>query len=386
MLTDLPYDPEARRETPLAMKLKERIRREGPISVAEYMTACLQDPEHGYYRTKAAIGAKGDFITAPEISQVFGELIGLWCAVVWHQMGSPPRVNLVELGPGCGTLMRDALRAAKVVPGFSNAIELHLVETNAALRNAQTITLTTAGCEPRWIEALLAVEEATKGSFTTRVDIPKAPTLLIANELMDTRPLRQVVRNNGLWLERTVTLDDRGELTFGCSSRSPHGVGGQVDQSRPPADADIVELTDGFGDVTVPLAEIAAEYPVAALFIDYGYVAKATGDTLQAVRFHRAEHPLTSPGEADLSALVDFKAIAEAVVKSGLAVDGPVTQAEFLGSLGIMERASKLMSANPAKAAEIEMGVARLMAVPGMGSRFNAIGVRSRCLPPLPGF
>jgi len=380
------YDPEARRDTPLARKLKERIRSEGPITVAEYMQVCLQDPEHGDYRTKTAIGAQGDFTTAPEISQVFGELIGLWCAVVWRQMGSPARLNLVEVGPGRGTLMRDALRAAKVVPGLRDAIALHLVETSMVLRHSQAKTLAGVGCEPRWIEALLAVGESGPGGYATRPDLPMAPTLLIANELLDARPVRQLECHGGLWFERTVYLDHRCELAFGRSLSPAGGVGGRGDRVRPPAEGDIVEVSEGLGDITAPLAAIAVDHPVAALFIDYGYVAPATGATLQAVRLHVAEHPLTSPGEADLSALVDFGEASQAFTQSSFAVDGPVTQAEFLGSLGIVERASKLMAANPAKTVEIEMGVARLMAVPGMGNRFKAMGVRSAGLPPLPGF
>lgn len=371
MLTDLPYDPEARRETPLALRLKERIRREGPISVAEYMTACLQDPEHGYYRTKAAIGAKGDFITAPEISQVFGELIGLWCAVVWQQMGSPPRVNLVELGPGRGTLMRDALRAAKVVPGFREAIALHLVESNEALAFQQREMLDALHVWP-------SVMSAFEGWMLD------APAIVVGNEFIDAQAdILQWLRTETEygWQLRTVALDARGELAFLWRDAWIE----DLPTAFPSASAgEIYELRRT--ELWATLGGFAGREPTAALFIDYGHEITLPGDTLQAMRSHAFEHPLTSPGEADLTTLVDFEKVADGAKVYGFAVDGPVTQAEFLGSLGIVERASKLMGWNPAKAAEIEMGVARLMAVPGMGSRFKAIGLRSKSVPPLPGF
>jgi NADH dehydrogenase [ubiquinone] 1 alpha subcomplex assembly factor 7 len=343
------YDPDARRDTPLASKLKERIRREGPLSVAEYMAACLHDPEHGYYVKQPAIGRDGDFITAPEISQVFGELIGLWSAVVWQQMGSPARVNLVELGPGRGTLMRDALRAAQKVPGFLGAIDVHLVESNATLIDRQRATL--SGCDrPIAWHASLAT-------------ISQVPAIVIANEFLDTVPASQSIDG----IARRVSLDATDRLAF------------------TPADGTIHEQQDHTA-LIAGLAHRAAHAPLAALFVDYGHTATAHGETLQALRAHQPEHPLTSPGEADLTVHVDFEAFANTAASAALAVDGPITQGEFLGRLGIVERASRLMSANPAKAAEIELAVARLIAPQGMGSRFKAIGLRSPNLPILPGF
>lgn len=343
------YDPEARRDTPLALKLKERIRREGPLSVAEYMHACLHDPEHGYYVKQPAIGRGGDFITAPEISQVFGELIGLWSAVAWQQMGSPPRVNLVELGPGRGTLMRDALRAAGKVRGFFDAIDVHLVESNALLIERQQATLSACGRPIAWHASLAPV--------------PSAPSIVIANEFLDTVPASQMI--NGI--ARCVALDPSGHLAF------------------TPVEGTIRERQDHIA-LIADLAQKSTESPLAALFFDYGHTATAPGDTLQALRAHQPEHPLTSPGEADLTVHVDFEAFAAVAHGHALAVDGPITQGEFLGRLGIVERASRLMSANPAKAGEIELAVARLIAPQGMGSRFKAIGVRAPNLPKLPGF
>jgi SAM-dependent MidA family methyltransferase len=366
---DFPYDPEARRDTPLALKLKERIRREGPFSVADYMRACLHDPDHGYYRRMPAIGAAGDFVTAPEISQVFGELIGLWCGVVWQQMGSPETVHLVELGPGRGTMMRDALRAAKLLPGFLQAARVNLVECNPHLRRLQARVLQNAA--PQWHDDLSTVE--------------KGPAIVVANEFLDTCDVHQNERSSGRIFERGVGLDDVGRLVFVRRRELTEKVDPILFDHVPAGEPDdVVEMQD-FGAV-MPVAVRASRTSTAALLVDYGHSPPQAGGTLQAVSAHTAEHPLTSPGEADLSAQVDFSHLSTTLQTRGAAIDGPVTQAQFLGRLGIVERASRLMSANPDKAAAIEAGVARLIAPGGMGTRFKAIGVRSPSLPPLPGF
>jgi SAM-dependent MidA family methyltransferase len=351
-MTAQAYDPAARRQTPLALKLAARIRREGPMPVAEYVRACLQDPVHGYYRSRPAIGAAGDFTTAPEISQIFGELIGLWCVVAWQQMGSPRPVHLVELGPGRGTLMRDALRAARVVPAFLDAVQVTLMEPNATLRLVQQATLAASTVPLGWRTEL------------GPADLAGAPVLFIANEYLDVLAPSQLVMQGGAWTQRMVTLDAAGHLVF-----ADHG--------------EVRERWTDWGALRGPLT--SAE-PVAGLMLDYGHERSAPGDTLQAVRDHAYEHPLTSPGEADLTCQVDFEQLGAFLAGlPGIAVDGPVTQTEFLGRLGILERASLLMAANPRQAAAIEASVARLMAPNGMGGRFKAIGVRSAPLPPLPG-
>lgn len=379
------YDPLARRDTPLALKLKQRIRRNGPIRMPHYMAACLFDSEHGYYTRQPAIGARGDFITAPEISQVFGELIGLWCAVVWQQMGSPVRVNLVELGPGRGTMMRDAIRAAAKVPGFVEAVRVVLIERSPTLRAIQSEM--TQGLQVTLVHA--------SGPDAPELDRSVA-TIVVANEVIDCLPITQLEwvsddRGRHAWHPRTVALDDAGQLVFALAP----AVGlraGAADLLPVPRPGDILEDRNARGLVEM-IAGPSGAGPVAALLVDYGHLESGYGDTLQAARNHAFEHPLTSPGEADLTAQVDFAAFAALVAEHSaspgvapLVVDGPVTQAEFLGALGIMERTSRLMAANPARAGEIEVGVARLMAVPGMGSRFKAIGIRSPDLPPLPGF
>jgi NADH dehydrogenase [ubiquinone] 1 alpha subcomplex assembly factor 7 len=355
--------------TPLARILMERIAREGPIAVRDYMDLCLHHPEHGYYRTRAAIGAAEDFITAPEISQVFGELIGLWAAVVCQQMGSPARVRLVELGPGRGTLMRDALRAARAVPAFRAAIEVALVEPNPALQTVQRATLADVDVAMCWYADLGAIAE--EGGA--------APTIVIANEILDVIPVTQLVRTDSGWAERGVGVNDAGRLVFGIvGPASPHY------RTADARTGDIVERRDNSA-FTGPLRRLADAAPLAALFIDYGYVGPAIGDTLQAIRAQRYENPLASPGTADLTAHVDFTAFAADARAAGLSVDGPRTQAEFLGALGILERTSRLMAANPAAASSLEAATARLIAPTGMGAHFKAIGLRSAGLAPLPG-
>lgn len=361
------YDREARRDTPLALKIKERIRAYGPISIADYVAACLQDPEHGYYRTQTAIGAAGDFVTAPEISQVFGELTGLWSAIVWQQMGSPKPFNLVELGPGRGTLMRDALRATRGVLGLHAAMKVTLVEASATLTAAQRATLAGAAVPIAWADRYPIFEE---------------PSILIANEFVDALIPDQWIKTDRGWCARAVELDDAGRLQLGHSA----GQGVRDDLHDRWPDAPNGSVCEAHRHALLAEALKAAGTPIAMLVIDYGHTETALGDTLQAVRKHVYEHPLCSPGEADLTIQVDFADLAREMTHAGFATDGPVTQAEFLGRLGIIERASKLMEANPARAGEIEAGVMRLMAPNGMGTRFKVTGIRSPGLATLPGF
>lgn len=355
-----------RAPTPLARKLAARIALDGPIGVGEYMQACLQDPEHGYYRRQPAIGSGGDFITAPEISQVFGEIIGLWCAVVWQQMGSPPALRLVELGPGRGTLMRDALRAVRLVPAFRAALRVELIESNAALEPIQRAALKGEDAPLHWSRSLAAGTDA---------------AIVIGNEFLDTLPVSQWVFRDGAWRRRCVDIEAAETLIFtdGAAEASlpiPAGLSA-------PRDGDIYESrAAALAPFAAQLAYLGA--PLAALFIDYGHPQPGYGDTLQAVAAHRYADPLQAPGENDLTAQVDFAAVAGGLRAGGLVTDGPVPQADFLGRLGIVERASKLMAANPAKAGEIEAGVARLIAPGGMGTRFQVIGARTPAVPPLP--
>lgn len=360
---------DTRRATPLAAKLARHIAASGPMTVRTYMATCLADPEHGYYRSRVAIGGAGDFITAPEISQVFGELLGLWSAVVWQQMGAPSPFNLVEIGPGRGAMMADALRAASRVPGFAQAARVVLVEPNPVLAEAQKRALAHAGVDMRWVDDIDRV--------------PAGPTILLANEYLDVLPISQFVRGQDGWRERMVVLDEAGRLSFALSS-SPLQAALPSKAEGAPVEA-LLELRD-LSSMSDALTRLSAQGPVAALFIDYGHEVTGFGDTLQAARRHQSESPLASPGEADLTAMVDFEAAAAALAAEGIVVEPLVTQAEFFGALGIAERASRLMAANPSRAGEIEMGVARLMAPQAMGTRFKVLALRSSRLPALPGF
>lgn len=384
-------------QTPLAKKLAAEIAECGPINIATYMSRCLGDAEHGYYVTKSGIGAAGDFTTAPEISQVFGELIGLWAGVVWQQMGSPSPLDLVEFGPGRGILMADALRAARVVPGFRDAVRLRLCEINPAYQAEQRARLAELGITAQHSDAV-----------GRGID----PSVIVANEFLDTLPARQWRLDPATdgWQERHVGLDETGRLAFtwcpggppaGAEALAPSSISGEI-YTQLDFDAFIGSaITSGQTptharhdqrpDDQQPDDQRSDDQQlddqrVAMLFIDYGHDRTDWGDTLQAVRRHKAEHPLAAPGEADLSVGVDFAAFRRALEANGMVVDGVMSQAEFLGRLGVAERASRLMSASPAQAGDIEMGVARLMSPTGMGRRFQVIGARSRPVAPLPGF
>jgi SAM-dependent MidA family methyltransferase len=358
----------------LLAELTARIRSEGSMTVEAYMEACLGHPRYGYYRRAQAIGGAGDFVTAPEISQVFGELIGLWCAVSWDVMGRPAPLKLVELGPGRGTLMRDALRAAKVLPGFLDAVSVHLVEISPTLRQVQRQTLALAGTgfpQVAWHEAMEAV--------------PAGPAIVVANEFLDALPVRQLIRDGGAWRERVVALRPDGGLQLAPGPVVQPTCGeARLIGDRPAPQGAVVELRPGEERLLTALAERAS--PLTALFIDYGPGEAAFGDTLQAVRGHAYADPLLEPGAADLTAHVQLGALVEKARAAGLAADGPISQAEFLGRLGILERTAGLMAANPARAGAIEAGTQRLMSPGGMGQLFKAVTARSPGLPMPPGF
>jgi NADH dehydrogenase [ubiquinone] 1 alpha subcomplex assembly factor 7 len=347
-------------------RLRRLITREGPLSVDRYMDICLHDPEHGYYATRPQLGEAGDFITAPLVSQMFGELLGLWAAEVWTRLGRPERVRLVELGPGHGVMMGDALRAAKRVPGFLDACEVWLVETSAPLRRRQAAALEGSNL-PRWASRLGAVPA-------------DAPMILLANEFLDCLPIRQGVRSPSGWRERRVGLDAGGGLAFSAA-----------EPIRPPSSlADVpvgtvAERSDALRELGSTIGALVVRAGGAALFIDYGRAAPGPGDTLQALRGHRKESPLACPGEADLTAHVDFPAFLDAARATGAEV-GPIrTQGAFLRDLGIDIRAAALAAARPDRAGTIARQLQRLIGPDQMGELFKVAVV---CQPSLaaPGF
>jgi len=345
--------------TPLARKLIARIAADGPVPVNDFMEACLNDSEHGYYRIAQPLGRSGDFITAPEISQVFGELLGLWAASVWQSMGGPQPVSLIELGPGRGTLMADALRATKALPAFREALRVHLVETSPVLRAAQERTLAGGAT---WHETI--------------TDVPDGPAIILANEFLDALPVRQLVRRAGAWHERCVGHDAHRGFAFteGGAAELDAAEGDLLPTN--PAEGDVVELRPGAATLLDALARRSASGPQAALFIDYGHGEAATGDTLQAVSGHRYAGVFDAPGQHDLTAHVDFRAFARQASAAGLSTFGPMAQGRFLLQLGLEARCQTLIRAATAGQQQSIMSGARRLADPAqMGELFKVMAL-----------
>ena len=350
--------------TPLAEKIRWLIEADGPMSVAAYMAHCLGDPEHGYYATRDPFGAAGDFVTAPEVSQMFGEIVGAWLVHVWGLAGGPSPVRLVELGPGRGTLMADILRVSARRPDFTAAISVHLVETSPVLRAKQAATLAASGHRADWHD-----------SFS---DVPPGPVLLVANEFFDALPIRQFIRIKGRWRERVIGLEGASRLSFGLGP-------GILDQRREAPAGAILEVSPAREGLTADLARRIAAEGGAALIVDYGYTQGGPGETLQAVRGHAFADPLATPGEADLTAHVDFAALAASAAGAGAAVHGPVTQSRFLVSLGLLDRAGRLVAAADEVTREaIRTAVERLTGPDQMGELFNVLAITTPGLTPPP--
>lgn len=342
------------------------------MPVWRFMDLCLTHPDHGYYVGRDPLGREGDFITAPEVSQMFGELLGLWAASVWKAMGAPDTVRLVELGPGRGTLMMDALRAIRIVPSFHGACHVHLVEINSVLRDKQRA----------------ALEGVEKVTWHDSVDeVPDGPSIIFANEYFDVLPIHQMVRKETGWHERTVEIGPGGRLVFGTAAEpTPHfdmlvpplvraAPPGAVFEWRPPAEV-------------MKLARRVRDFGGAALIIDYGHTRSDAGDTFQAIARHSFTDPLRAPGQADVTAHVDFEALALAALDVGARVHGPVEQGAFLRRLGIETRAVTLMSkASPQASEDIAGGLKRLIdsGPGGMGSLFKVLGISHPAITELAG-
>ena len=345
----------------LKQKLIDHIREVGPMTVAEFMAAALHDPNEGYYATRPAIGGEGaDFLTAPEASQMFGELIGLWCAHEWEVLGKPA-FNLIELGPGRGVLMDDMLRATQRIDGFHDAANVVFVEMSAPLRDEQA----------------LRVENA---DWTARLeDAPPGPSLIVANEFLDCLPIRQFVRDEDGWREKLVGLDDADALTFGLSASLP-----AADDDNEPGT--VREIAPALEPFMYEIERRLHAAPGRALLVDYGYIAPEGADTLQALQRHKKVDPLDAPGEADLTAHVDFGRVARLAREAGLGVGGPMSQANFLRALGIEYRADTLAQANPGHAQRLGRELRRLTHADEMGALFKAICLSSPSLPAPAGF
>ena len=354
--------PVAGDASPLKSEIEKLIRSSGPMPVWRYMQLCLAHPRYGYYVSRDPLGREGDFTTAPEVSQMFGELIGLWAASVWRAMGSPPLLRLIELGPGRGTMMSDALRALRVLPPLYQALSVHLVEINPVLREKQKSTLSGVR-NIAWHSAL--------------DEVPEGPAVILANEYFDVLPIHQAVKCETGWHERTVEIDKEGRLAFGHASEplprfeillpplvraAPLGA---IFEWRPDAEA-------------MKIASRVRDQDGAALIIDYGHLRSDAGDTFQAIARHSFADPLKNPGQTDVTAHVDFQALARAAEDIGARVHGPVTQGDFLKRLGIEARALSLMAkASPQISADISGALKRLTdsGRGGMGSMFKVVAI-----------
>ncbi len=348
--------------TALARILADRIGHDGPMTVAAYMAECLLHPQYGYYTTRPPFGAKGDFITAPEISQMFGELVGLCLAQSWLDQGAPARFTLAELGPGRGTLMADILRATRGVPGFHAAMQVTLHEASPALRAVQAKTL--AGFAPVWIDDIAT--------------LPDQPLFLVANEFFDALPIHQYVKQGGRWHERVVGLA-AGRLAFGLTpDASQAGIGDRFAQDP---EGSVVETCPAATPYITAIKARLSRHGGLALLVDYGGW-RSKGDTLQALKAHAFADPLAEPGRADLTAHVDFEV---------LAGDWPArhytTQGAFLTALGIAARAERLAQSLTGVARENHLAAHRRLTEPAeMGSLFKVLALAGPDAPPPAGF
>ncbi|WP_431319937.1 class I SAM-dependent methyltransferase [Rhizobium sp. YTU87027] len=314
--------------TALGEKIKAIIQANGPISVTDFFSLCLADPEHGYYKTREPFGSSGDFVTAPEVSQLFGEMIGVFIVHAWQRHGTPTGVRLVEIGPGRGTMMSDMLRViARIAPPLFEDMTVHLVETSGRLRDIQQETLASHGHKVSWHQGF--------------DEIPPGFSLVAANELFDAIPIRQFVRTPAGFRERMVGIDAAGELTFGV------GVAGIDSGLLPWPEADVLpgtifEVSPARQSVMLAICDRLKEHGGTVVAIDYGHLVSGYGDTLQAVRMHEYDPPLAHPGEADLTSHVDFQALAQTATSAGVYVNGMLHQGDFLVGLGILDRAAAL--------------------------------------------
>jgi SAM-dependent MidA family methyltransferase len=358
--------------SPLLSQIKRLIKSSGPMPVWRYMDLCLTHPQHGYYVSRDPLGREGDFTTSPEVSQMFGELLGLWSASVWKSMKSPAALRLIEIGPGRGTMMADALRALRVVPPLYQTLSVHLVEINPVLREKQRGTL----------------QGVRNISWHDTIDeIPDGPTVILANEYFDVLPIHQAVKTETGWHERVIDIVDDGKLSFGITAEPIP----RFDVLLPPQvrAAPLGAVFEWRPDTEImKIASRVRDQNGAALIIDYGHLRSEAGDTFQAIARHSFTDPLEAPGRADVTAHVDFQSLARAAEAVGARVHGPVTQGEFLKRLGIETRALTLMAkATPEVSEDISSALKRLVGGDRreMGTLFKVLAVSAPHLTQLPG-
>lgn len=357
--------------TALKQEIAAEIAHEGPMSLERYMSLCLGHPRHGYYMTRDPFGAGGDFVTAPEISQMFGELLGVWTSEAWRMAGAPNPARLIELGPGRGTLMSDVLRVSRISPAFLDAVSVHLVEMSPALRQIQGQTLGSAGKAVSWSADV--------------AETPPGAAFILANEFFDALPVRHFVKTPSGWRERLVGIGPAGDLVFGLSDQIETSITANAREGS------IIEVSVAGQRIMSEIAARIARQGGAMLVIDYGYTETSLGESLQAVARHQYVDPLDAPGEADLTTHVDFAALARAATAAGAKVMGPVTQAHFLLQLGIERRAQSLLArAAPAQQQAVLDALERLTGTQDprrhMGALFKVMAVTHPDMPEMPGF
>tara|TARA_R110000764_G_scaffold93689_1_gene177338 strand:+ start:1028 stop:2086 length:1059 start_codon:yes stop_codon:yes gene_type:complete len=343
--------------------LTDRIAATGPITLADYMSEALLHPTHGYYTTRDPLGSAGDFTTAPEISQMFGELIGLSLAQSWLDQGAPAAITLAELGPGRGTLMADILRATARVPGFHAALQIVLIEASPTLRTLQAATL--QGHAPRWLDSVH--------------DLPDQPLYLVANEFFDALPVHQYQRDGDRWRERMVGVEgDRLRMGLGPATPQP-ALAHRLEDTH---QDEIVEVCPSASPVIDTVSARLRDHGGAALIIDYGDW-RSLGDTLQALKAHQVADPLTDPGTADLTTHVDFEALTQA---SNCPFTRVTPQGVFLERLGITQRAQALAETLHDAPLEAHVAAHRRLTHPAeMGNLFKVLGLYPQGATPPPG-
>lgn len=350
--------------SPLEERLITLIKANGPMTVADYMSDALFHPQYGYYTSQSPFGTLGDFTTSPEISQIFGELIGLWLVQSWIDMGEPDFFHLVELGPGRGVLMEDIIRASAIRPEFKKAARIWLVETSGRLRHEQQKRLRHLDPEIAWKDRL--------------EDVPEGPLLLVANEMLDCLPVRQFIMTEDGWRERMVNVNETGDaLAFSTAFAPPLNA-----PKLPPADdyrkGDIFELCQPANDLTEAIASRVTSQKGRALIVDYGHIRAGAGDTLQAVKNHASWPVLRAPGTADITAHVNFSQLTDSVFDCGAAAHGPLTQGDFLRRLGLETRVAKLSAGKPEHVVQdIQSAAFRICAPSQMGEIFKALCISS---------
>ncbi len=362
--------------TPLEQELKKLISANGPISMAQYMGECLGHPKHGYYMHKDPFGSKGDFTTAPEVSQMFGEMLGMWIANAWQDLGQKTPVKLIELGPGRGTLMADILRVLNIVPQLKENLSVHLVEMSPTLMAAQK-------------QSLSAVDKTPVHWHKSIADVPEGFSFIIANEFFDALPVHQFEMTDKNWRERVVDVDNDSLATLITALAAPSPALFMTDEvlRNSAKNGDIIETSPLSITIMAEISRRIASHGGAGLIIDYGYKKAALGDSLQAMKNHAFCQIFETPGEADITAHVNFEVLAKCASECGLDIFGATTQGAFLKQLGIEMRAEKLKSnATPEQKQDVDAAIKRLTGDKEMGTLFKVMAVQNKDMPKPVGF